>query len=562
MASTTLENIFDCIDSSNSFILDAGAGSGKTWSLVESINYVIQNQEDKLQENNQKIVCITYTNVAKNEIIERIENNELVLVNTIHDFLWSCISQFKIELKLALLELIDTKIFTLNEKLEKAKNKTTKTYLGNLAKKEKLDDTKIQLIATSNETQYKSYISYKNNIVSHDEIIELAKKIFTLYPMIKKLISDMYPIIFVDEYQDTFPDVINILLDELYPTNKILFGFYGDKMQKIYDKGIGEISSSYGLTNITKSENYRCSLSVVDLLNKIRDDIQQVASGNNQEVTGSCSFYQSSGADLDINNFIKSELSTSFNLANDLENLKVLYLTHRLISKESHYEELYEIVNRFGKEDSLTKKDLDRCPFIKFSYQIEEILSLYQNNNIQSLLKTITYEINTFEDKENLQQIFNDLIVKKETDSIEEIIEYVIENRLLQKTTKMSDFDLEDEKNKEYYSLLMKADYNLISKANVVADKKTPYSTKHGTKGSEFENVLVVIDDTAWRNYNFDKYFSNDTTSESIYNRTRNLFYVVCSRAENNLAILSLSDISTTSNNKIIDFFGEIRNAD
>ena len=562
MARTTLEKIFDCIDSSNSFILDAGAGSGKTWSLVESIKYVTQKQEDKLQENNQKIVCITYTNVAKNEIIERIENNELVIVNTIHDFLWSCISQFKTELKLALLKLIDTKIIKLNHKLEKAKSKTTKTYLENLAKKEKLDDTKNQLIATSNETQYKSYVSYKNNIVSHDEIIELAKKIFTLYPMIKKLISDMYPIIFVDEYQDTFPDVINILLDELYPTNKILFGFYGDKMQKIYDKGIGEISSSYGLRNITKSENYRCSVSVVDLLNKIRDDIQQIPSGKNQEVTGSCSFYQSSRANFDINNFIESELSTPFNLANDLENLKVLYLTHRLISKESHYEELYEIVNRFGKEDSLTKKDLDRCPFIKFSYQIEEILSLYQNNNIQSLLKTITYEINTFEDKKNLQQIFNDLIAKRDTDSIEDIIEYVIENRLLQKTTKMSDFDLEDEKNKEYYDLLMKVDYNLIAKANIVADKKTPYSTKHGTKGSEFENVLVVIDDTAWRNYNFDKYFSNDTSNESVYNRTRNLFYVVCSRAENNLVILSLSDVSTTSNNKIIDFFGAIRNAD
>ena len=63
---------------------------------------------------------------------------------------------------------------------------------------------------------------------------------------------------------------------------KILFGFYGDKMQKIYDTGIGEIPLTYNLKRITKSENYRCSVSVVNLLNKIRNDITQIPSGENK----------------------------------------------------------------------------------------------------------------------------------------------------------------------------------------------------------------------------------------------------------------------------------------
>ena len=105
----------------------------------------------------------------------------------------------------------------------------------------------------------------------------------------------------------------------------------------------------------------------------------------------------------------------------------------------------------------------------------------------------------------------------------------------------------------------MKRPYKEIIKANKVADEQTPFSTKHGTKGAEFENVLVVIDDDAWRNYSFDKYFSNDITNENIYNRTKNLFYVVCSRAKTNLVVLSLSSLTQTSKQKIEQLFGEIK---
>jgi len=558
MAFTTLDSIFSCIDDNDSFILDAGAGSGKTWSLVESLKYVITKYEDTFIKNNQKIVCITYTNVAKDEILERIENNELVVVNTIHDFLWSCITQFKNELKIALLDIIDDKISKIDEKLEKAKSKTTKTYLGNIEKKEKLESDRSQLLSTTNTTQYKNYISYKNNIISHDEIIELSQKIFLRYPVIKKLITDKYPVIFVDEYQDTFLDVVNILLNELHPMGKVLFGFFGDKMQKIYDKGIGEISSSYGLKSITKPENYRCSVNVVNLLNKIRDDIQQIPSGINQEVMGSCTFYQSEIEGFDFNAFISSELNDVFDLNGNMNDLKVLYLTHRLISKENGYEELYELVNLYGREDALTKKDKDRCPFITFLYEIEEVVDYYQSGNIQSLLKKLSYELNNFEDKRGLKTILDTLMIKRRSENIKDIIEYVAQNRLLQISEQMSSFDLDIEKNKEYHDSLMDLNYRFIIDANSVADKKTPYSTKHGTKGAEFKNVLVVIDDNAWNHYSFDKYFSDDMTNENKYNRTKNLFYVVCSRAENNLAILSLSSISESSKSKVEDFFGEI----
>ena len=559
MALSTIEQIYQCIDSKESFVLDAGAGSGKTWSLIETLKYILKKESNSLIRNNQKIVCITYTNVAKNEIIERLENNELVMVSTIHDFLWSCISQFKKELKIKLIELIDEKITKVQSDLDRARITTTQTYQKNLEKKEKLVNDKNKLINSDKNTQYKNYFSYKNNIISHDEVIELSYKIFASYPMIKKIITDSYPIIFVDEYQDTFPRIINILLDYLFPTNKILFGFYGDKMQKIYDAGVGKIDCTYNLKNITKSENYRCSISVINLLNKIRDDIEQIPSGINKDIQGGCDFYQRYGSDFNLENFIFSELKSKLGLADDLHDLKILYLTHRLIAKENGYEELYELVNKFGKSDALTKKDEDKCPFIKFLYQIEKIVSYFQDNKIQSLLKEINFEINSFEDKKNLKNILNKLTSIRKEKIIQDVFDFVIEKKLLQKSQNMNDYDLENENNRTYYEDLMKRPYEEIIKANKVTDENTPFSTKHGTKGSEFDNVLVVIDDDAWRNYSFEKYFSGDITNETIYNRTKNLFYVVCSRAKVNLVVLSLSSLSQVSQQQIKQLFGEIK---
>lgn len=104
----SLQNIQQSIAEKQSFILEAGAGSGKTWSLVESIKYIINHESQNLAKHNRKIACITYTNVAANEIIERIDNNPLVNVGTIHNFLWSIIGGYTEELKSALLEYNDS----------------------------------------------------------------------------------------------------------------------------------------------------------------------------------------------------------------------------------------------------------------------------------------------------------------------------------------------------------------------------------------------------------------------------------------------------------------------
>lgn len=65
----------------------------------------------------------------------------------------------------------------------------------------------------------------------------------------------------------------------------------------------------------------------------------------------------------------------------------------------------------------------------------------------------------------------------------------------------------------------------------------SPYSTQHGIKGAEFDNVLVVMDNGRWNQYNFQYYFEKAKGKDSIIARTEKIFYVCCSRAKENLIV-------------------------
>ncbi len=90
--------IYSCIDRDECIVFNAGAGSGKTYALAESLKYIVRIYGDRLERHNQRIICITYTNVATNEIKERLGNSNLVKVSTIHERLWSLISDYQKEL--------------------------------------------------------------------------------------------------------------------------------------------------------------------------------------------------------------------------------------------------------------------------------------------------------------------------------------------------------------------------------------------------------------------------------------------------------------------------------
>ena len=95
-----VQEIFRHIDNGDNFLLSGGAGSGKTYSLVQVIKQII------LKEPTSRIACMTYTNAAVKEIDDRVSYKNLT-VSTIHDFLWDNIKHFKKELKNSLITLIN-----------------------------------------------------------------------------------------------------------------------------------------------------------------------------------------------------------------------------------------------------------------------------------------------------------------------------------------------------------------------------------------------------------------------------------------------------------------------
>ena len=92
-------------------------------------------------------------------------------------------------------------------------------------------------------------------------------------------------------------------------------------------------------------------------------------------------------------------------------------------------------------------------------------------------------------------------------------------------------------------------------------DGHSPFETKHGVKGAEFENVLVVIG-RGWNQYNFGEMLelagaqAVPATKQAAFERNRNLFYVACSRPKRRLALLFTQQLSATAMSTLEQWFG------
>ena len=86
-------------------------------------------------------------------------------------------------------------------------------------------------------------------------------------------------------------------------------------------------------------------------------------------------------------------------------------------------------------------------------------------------------------------------------------------------------------------------------------EKMSPFATQQGIKGAEFKKVIVVVDDQEGRTntFSYGKYFGVTPPSEtdraniaagkdSVIDRTRRLFYVCCSRALSDLAVVVFTE--------------------
>ena len=87
--------IIDILKEGHSFRVEAGAGSGKTYSLNRVIEWIQTNKMNEFKKKKQNVICITYTNAAVDVIAERLQDNSFILPSTIHSFAWNAIKQYQ-----------------------------------------------------------------------------------------------------------------------------------------------------------------------------------------------------------------------------------------------------------------------------------------------------------------------------------------------------------------------------------------------------------------------------------------------------------------------------------
>ena len=238
--------IANCLEHGESFLLDAGAGAGKTYSLVQGIKLLLKQERTNLKTSGRQIACITFTNVAKDEIAARINDDPVVRVSTIYDFLWDLIAPHQRALRAAV------SIYNRNLKSDSRR---------------KADQAALDAVLPSCKIEYADLgTNLMKGRLFHDDLLQVARLVFSANPLLARIGVAKYPFLFIDEYQDTSLPVIEIVLGVILPQMRKQFvvGLFGDKMQSIYNgpsnPGIGEIPAPFrdGLKSIIKPDNRRC----------------------------------------------------------------------------------------------------------------------------------------------------------------------------------------------------------------------------------------------------------------------------------------------------------------
>lgn len=459
-----------CINKRKNFILEGGAGSGKTYSLISLINTLIEESPDI------RIVCITYTNNAVAEILSRIENENL-WVSTIHEFIWMLINRYQNEIKDVLVELIND---------DEVKNfKKPKDFFD--------DDICIDYFKNL-YVDYDEYYSMTPNAenkvkVSHDHILIIAERMFSKYKKLSDILKDFANCIFVDEYQDTSPLVAEILLKHLNQSKKNnVVGFFGDSMQSIYDEGVGDLNR-YELTKIVKTQNRRNPRLIINLANKFREDgIEQIPSDDinapnmeNGSVREGCVKFLYGNNFDDFINIKRKNIFKSWDFS-DGNRTKELRLTHKYNAEMAGFKDLYYLYNddlitiliskikdKIDKESLDKDKTLDALalelrPKFKKKDLLDQINEDETYKSFYTLLKDMTWD-DVYErcriNKESLMSYkFNGISGKYEASSyrdrilrrldiLEEIIE-VYESNRLNEFLRVTNFPILSKKDKLY----------------------------------------------------------------------------------------------------------------
>ncbi len=544
------EQIIAALKEGISFRVEAGAGSGKTYSLNKVIEWIQANRWNEYKRKKQNVVCITFTNAAVDVISERLSANSFIIPSTIHSFAWNAIKPFQSTL---------VQIVTKDE-----------SFLPEEGDFEKVT-----------EVQYTLGHRYKEHGIQylfHDDVLKLFC-IFLNNPKFRRIFSDKYPLIFIDEYQDSNKPMIDLFIKYFIAENRgPQFGFFGDAWQTIYQSNnVCGVIEHENIKVIKKGSNFRSAAQIVSFLNGIRPELPQqsaIDDCDGEVIVVTCDDY--SGERRTDRGFkdelpaqeLKTRLEQLVNgitaITSPTEKTKVLMITHKVLATQQGYEKLLEIL-----ADGLRDK---QDPFLLFFMNVvEPVFQALCASNMQLLFDTIgvkRYPITKKAEKAGWKALEEALRVVRTKRAID-VIEAVINSHLIPVPPQIEGYTMlyqtapdtlygSDASIKAFLDI----EYAQFLSAISFLRPEASFSTEHGVKGEEYDNIVFVIG-RGWNQYQFEIYapMINGTVpipkgKEASFERNRNLFYVCCSRPKKRLVLFITIPLDTSFRNFLTELIG------
>lgn len=490
-------------------IVEAPAGFGKTTTMVGLINYWISK---KIIKNNQKVLCLTYTISAANRMKKSLGEDNTFFATNFHGFCRRVLSLYGKKVNIPSSNEFTTLICV-----------DTRNVKGLISDKEYEVLNKFDSLVKSGALNLKSikqrlrgYNNIIRNIIksekklTYNSILTFAIELLLDNPNIRNFYKKFYTCLCVDEFQDT--NILGLLLIKLIESDRIVL--FGDQMQQIYSF-LGAIPNIFDRLLETEpyeyvrlQHNYRFSSNRDMLL--LDKNIRAFRDNMNFNQS-----FEKSNLNFILGDTVEEEASKIVEWINTQKGNSAILVNQDTYTSVK-LKELLKNKNIDFFDATFKETDLD---FIKFQNDCLVIFQqLYQINSINKLTKKKLFvNVRKIKYNESYYQLFeafvNHVIHENEPDYRNNIIKDILVSNSLR---------------------------NYLNTINT----KIIYSTIHGSKGLEWDNVVIAnFNQNEFPNYPqiLDMELAE---GENLFSANKeglrkllNIFYVAFSRAKKNILV-------------------------
>lgn len=556
------------------FFLFAGAGSGKTRTLVEVLRRVtgVAKHEtggryaERLRSRGQSVRVITYTKNATAVVNGRLGENYLTAVSTIHSFCWELIKDFDEDIRDALLarnakRLAAAKAYAMG-KVKGESDKDREKYAEIEAEAEEILKIDAFIYHPDRNT-------YGPSALSHAEVLEVTAWLIRERPTLQRILEDRHPLILIDESQDTMKGVLDALFElSKSRSGHITLGLVGDHRQRIYPDGHDDLPSHVPVdwARPALQMNHRSQERIVKLINKIWDaDID----GRTQPKTGVAQHARTEKnggivrifvGDTNTSTAEKIQKETECALAMAAETAsaawqdgargyKTLALEHKLAAKRGNFFEAYNAMDLLDKDSAMPKSNGERTgpamvrpllgPMLELAEcrQPDGSLNEFAATDILRLHGALAKVPQASAERQAALENIHAAVMRfidatsKPGATVREVLVPVLEGglfeadfRLIQAfgdtsppppEPKVKGKEAKEDRRKRGWHALFNTPWRELARYRAYLGGEADLATHQVVKGSEFKHVMVVMDDeeAGGTQFSYDKLFGAEDLS-------------------------------------------------